>query len=48
MSKIKVVGVAGNPELLHFKSIAKTDRRKTYEIQELFEVMALANYSVGI
>lgn len=32
MSRIKVIGVAGNPEFAHFKEIANTERRKTYEI----------------
>lgn len=32
MSKIKVMSVTGNPELLHFKTLQMTERNKTYEI----------------
>ena len=32
MSKIKVMSVTGNPDLLHFKNLQLTERKKTYEI----------------
>ncbi|CAD8155964.1 unnamed protein product [Paramecium pentaurelia] len=37
MSKIKVMSVTGNPDLLHFKNLQLTERKKTYEIQEMHE-----------
>lgn len=32
MSKIKVLSVTGNPDLIHFRTLQKTERKKTYEI----------------
>ncbi|CAD8079923.1 unnamed protein product [Paramecium sonneborni] len=37
MSKIKVLSVTGNPDLIHFRTLQKNERKKTYEIQELHE-----------
>ncbi|CAD8175626.1 unnamed protein product [Paramecium octaurelia] len=37
MSKIKVLSVTGNPDLIHFRTLQKTERKKTYEIQEMHE-----------
>lgn len=41
MSKINVIGIAGNPEMLFYRNLPQTARNKQFVITELHEVILI-------